>query len=97
MFIDYVKQRRAGKLNASDDTLFTGEWWIAGRGKALGLIDDFGDYNGVLRARYGKDARLRKIEPKRGLFQLPGLGISALASDLIGAIEDRALWSRLGL
>lgn len=97
VFIDYVKQRRAGRLNAADDVLFTGEWWIAGRGKALGLIDELGELNTVLRARYGDDVRLRRMEPRRGLFRLPGLGMSALAGDLLNTVEERAHWARLGL
>jgi signal peptide peptidase SppA len=99
VFIDHVKARRAGKLKADDDTLFTGEWWTGVRGLDLGLIDALGDIHETLRARYGKDIQLKIIEPKRGLFNLPRFGFSAqtLASDLTASIEDRAAWARLGL
>ena len=52
------------------------------------------------RARYGDDIRLKLIEPRRPLISLPQLGFparSGLTAELIAAIEDRALWSRLGL
>jgi signal peptide peptidase SppA len=96
VFIDWVKMRRAGKLTGPDDELFTGEFWSAGRGKSLGLIDDLGDLHQVIRDRYGKDIQLKVIEPKRGLFSLPPLGFS-MTSDAVAALEDRTLWSRIGL
>ncbi len=101
-FIDWVKARRSGRLNASDDDLFTGEFWSGTRGVELGLVDGIGDLRSVLRERYGEDVRLKVIEPKRPLFSLPRLGLSSGASggvvgDLVSALEDRSLWSRLGL
>lgn len=101
VFIDWVKSRRAGKLRAADDVLFTGEFWSGLRGLELGLVDRLGDLHQVLRERYGEKLRLKRIEPKRGLFNLPRLGLGAhggrLAGDLLTGLEDRALWSRLGL
>jgi signal peptide peptidase SppA len=99
VFIDWVKARRGNKLTASDDELFTGEFWSGVRGLRLGLIDGLGDLHQTMRDRYGTDIRLKVIEPKRGLFTLPQFGFSAgsLTSDAVAAIEDRALWSRFGL
>lgn len=94
VFIDWVKSRRAGKLTAPDDQLFTGEFWSGVRGLELGLVDGLGDLHETLRARFGDKVRTRLIEPKRGLFQLPRIG---LAADLAATVEDRALWSRFGL
>ena len=94
VFIDWVKSRRGAKLKGADDQLFTGEFWSGVRGLELGLIDALGDVHEVLRARFGDKVRVRMIAPKRGLFQLPRLG---LAADLAAAVEDRAMWSRLGL
>ncbi|MEO7223602.1 MAG: S49 family peptidase [Devosia sp.] len=94
VFIDWVKSRRGGRLTAPDDQLFTGEFWSGVRGVELGLIDAVGDLHETLRARFGDKVRTRVIEPKRGLFQLPRIG---LAADLAAAIEDRAHWTRFGL
>ena len=96
VFIEWVKMRRGAKLTRPDDELFTGEFWSATRGLALGLIDFIGDLHQTLRDRYGKDIQLKLIEPKRGLFHLPPLGFS-MTSDVVAAIEDRTLWSRIGL
>jgi signal peptide peptidase SppA len=93
VFIDWVKARRGSKLATATD-LFTGEFWSGVRGLQLGLVDALGDIHETLRARYGDKVELRVIAPKRGLFQLPRLGISA---DIAAAVEDRAHWTRLGL
>jgi signal peptide peptidase SppA len=94
VFIDWVKSRRGAKLKAADDQLFTGEFWSGVRGLELGLIDAIGDIHETLRTRFGDKVRVRLIAPKRGLFQLPRFGLTA---DLAATIEDRAMWSRLGL
>ena len=96
VFIDWVKMRRAGKLTRPDDELFTGEFWSGVRGLGLGLVDSLGDLHQVLHERYGKDIQLKMIEPKRGFFTLPSLGFST-TSDAVAALEDRTLWSRIGL
>ena len=86
---------RVGKLKAPDDQLFTGEFWSGVRGLELGLVDALGDIHETLRTRFGDDVRTRVIEPRRGLFRLPSFGL--MAADLAAAVEDRALWTRLGL
>jgi signal peptide peptidase SppA len=102
VFIAHVKAMRGSRLKADDETLFTGEWWTGVRGLELGLIDSLGDLHQVLRERFGTKVRTRSIAPKKPLFALPRLGFSAfsgegLAADALAAIEERALWSRLGL
>jgi len=97
VFIDWVKLRRGDRLKGTDDELFTGEYWSGMRGLDLGLVDAVGDLHQVLRERYGKDVSLKMIEPRRGLISLPFLGFSTLTRDAVAALEDRALWSRLGL
>ena len=102
VFIGHVKARRGNKLKADDDTLFTGEWWTGVRGVELGLVDALGDLHQVLRQRFGENVRVRPIAEKRPLFALPRLGLSALAgsslaADVLATLEDRALWTRLGL
>jgi signal peptide peptidase SppA len=97
VFIDWVKARRGDRLKASDDTLFTGEFWSGIKGLELGLVDGLGDMHEVLRARYGDKLELIPIAPKRGLLTLPRIGLNALAGDVTAQLEDRVAWSRLGL
>ncbi|HEY0854969.1 MAG TPA: S49 family peptidase [Devosia sp.] len=96
VFIDWVKMRRGAKLTRTDDELFTGEFWAGIRGLELGLVDGLGDLHQTLRDRYGADIQTKVIETKRGLFTLPPLGFS-LTADAVAALEDRTVWSRIGL
>jgi signal peptide peptidase SppA len=106
VFIDMVKERRGDKLSDSDD-LFTGLFWSGIKGMELGLVDELGDMNTVLKARYGDKVKLRLITMPRGLFgrrvtgaatgDLSSRIASAAASGLADAVEERALWARYGL
>jgi serine protease SohB len=105
-FIALVKQRRGAKLNGAEKTLFSGEFWTATTALELGLIDHVGDLRATLRARYGDKVRTPLISSERSLFgrRLPGISTlddlarrPGLASELIAAVEARALWTRYGL
>lgn len=105
VFIDMVKERRAGKL-ADDPDLFTGLFWEGQRGLELGLVDAIGDMMAELRVRYGDKVEIEKIEASRGFFGRfistgksdVGAGIgTGLASGLVETAEERAMWGRYGL
>ncbi len=110
VFIDLVKERRGDKL-ADNPDLFTGQFWAGAQAKELGLVDHIGDMRSFLKERFGEKTQLRLISPQRGLFgrrQLTGVDtlidkadVSALSSQLLdgtlNAIDERALWNRLGL
>ncbi len=103
VFINHVRAYRGDRLNGTDDELFTGEWWTGVRALDLGLIDELNDMHSVLKERYGKDVNLKKIESKKGIFQMPSFGLSAnldaqaIADGAINAVEEKSLWSRFGL
>jgi signal peptide peptidase SppA len=97
VFIGWVKARRGARLKASDDELFTGEFWSGVRGLELGLVDSLGDLHEVLATRFGKDVELKLIAPKRSLFSLPRLVAAGLVADGAAHVEDRLHWNRLGL
>lgn len=106
-FIDLVRERRGDKL-VPDEELFSGLFWTGRRGRELGLVDHLGDIRGFLKARFGKDTRLRLVTAPRGFFgrrlalfgsSLPdaatfGAGVVDAAAQ---AAEERALWGRYGL
>lgn len=107
-----VRSRRAGKLRAPEEELFTGEFWTGRRALELGLIDGIGDLWGILRQRFGERLRLRVVGGGRGWLRRR-LRLSTLASNdlaveetawpadwtsqLLASLEARALWSRYGL
>jgi ClpP class serine protease len=112
-FIGIVKSRRGGKLKGPEDELFSGNFWSAQKAQAYGLIDGISDMRSKMQELYGSKVRLRAVPMAPGGFlsrfrRLPGTEFapatgsgfalsSALADDVISAIEARALWSRFGL
>ncbi|MEO5337818.1 MAG: S49 family peptidase [Magnetospirillum sp. WYHS-4] len=100
-FITWVKERRGGRLKASDDILFGGDFWTGGQALALGLVDGLGDLRTVLRAEYGDKVRLRPIGERRPWWRSwrgPAGSFPADWTDgLLASLEERAAWSRFGL
>jgi serine protease SohB len=110
MFIALVRERRGARLAGGDDTLFSGEYWVAGAAKDLGLVDRLGDIRTVLRERFGPAVAMPPVAAERSLFgrrtpgvagfapeALIGIAQQGLAEDIISALEARALWGRFGL
>lgn len=97
-FKDYVRKRRGTKLTASEDMLFSGEFWTGRRSQELGLIDGLGDLRSVMREKYGEKVNLHLVGGRKrfGLGRLLG-GQADLVDQGVAALEDRAYWSRFGL
>lgn len=92
-FITHVQTRRGARL-ATEDDLFTGEFWVGQRGVDLGLADGIGHLVPKMKELYGDKVRFTRYGPKRSLFQRFGAQIGA---ELVTGVEDRAHWSRFGL
>lgn len=86
VFIGVVKERRAGKLKAPDEELFSGAFWSGPRALELGLIDGIADVRSKMQELHGPEVRLQVVEPqKTGLLsrlrrQLPAIAAIAGAS-----------------
>jgi signal peptide peptidase SppA len=105
VFINLVKQGRGAKL-ADNPDIFTGQYWLAEKALALGLIDSIGDIRSVIKTRYGEKAELRLISAPRGLLGrragMPAVSSMAeagagLADEALARIDEQALWARIGL
>lgn len=103
-FKEHVRRRRLGKIDAADDSLFSGEVMTGRMALARGLIDGVGDLRSVLRARFGDTVRLVPIAAeRRRRWWLPRLRPSARhepwtpVADFLYWLEARALWARFGL
>ncbi|MGO4387201.1 S49 family peptidase [Microvirga sp. 2YAF29] len=104
VFVDLVKTRRGEKLNDSYEDLFSGAFWVGAEALDLGLVDGLGDIRTILRQRFGEKVQFRMIEPARPPFLGRLLGRRSLTSgslidpgEVVGALEERATWARLGL
>ena len=61
-----VEERRGRRLKKEKaEILFSGDVWLAEDARALGLIDGVGELEDVLRARFGRDVRLRSVPMRR--------------------------------
>ncbi len=112
-FISIVKERRGARLAAPDEELFNGAFWAGPKAVQLGLIDGIADVRSKMRALHGDEVRLRVVPIGGGglmsrlrrpagfslgtVAEAPASLGSAVAGDVISAIEARALWSRFGL
>jgi signal peptide peptidase SppA len=95
-FIDHVRSRRAGKLAGPDEEIFSGRVWLGERGKALGLVDQLGTPETVLRARFGDKLRIKTYGQRRSWLQRR-LGIDHASGLILGAVEERLAFGRYGL
>jgi serine protease SohB len=98
-FKDWVRQRRAGKLQGDEALLFSGEFWTGKRGLELGLVDGIGELRAVLQARYGPKVHLPVIAARKRLLQRFGLGgsLEQIGPATLTALEERFHWQRFGL
>jgi signal peptide peptidase SppA len=104
-FKDWVRARRGARLKASEGEVFNGRFWIGRRALELGLCDGLGDAQGEARRRFGEKVKLIPIGARRRRFPLsllpgsllPGSLLPGAGAALIGAVEERAAWARLGL
>ncbi|MCP2260541.1 signal peptide peptidase SppA [Streptoalloteichus tenebrarius] len=104
-FVEWVRERRGGRLRGEEADLFSGEVWTGAKALDLGLVDGLGTMRGVVGERW-PDATVAVAEPRRPLLARLGLGGAAArfgagpAEGVLGAIEaleHRAVWSRFGL
>ncbi len=96
-FKAHVRDRRGDRLEAEEDTLFSGEFWTGNRSLALGLVDGIGDLRTVMREKFGDKVRLKVVGGRKGWLERR-LGIrTAWADDMLDAVEARSLWARFGL
>jgi signal peptide peptidase SppA len=102
-FKEHVCNRRIGKINAGDETLFSGDVFTGRMALDRGLIDGIGELREVMRARYGENVKLRPVAAERRrwpfLRRLPFVGHEpvSLIAELADWIETRLLWARFGL
>ncbi len=109
LFTELVRERRAGRLAAPERTLFSGEFWVGDRARALGLVDGVGDIVTTMKARYGEDVELQPMTEKQSVLRRlfgggrPQIGLvgaplaAGLAGEIVAEAEVRALWARIGL
>ncbi len=99
-FKGYVQERRGEKLTGAEKTLFSGDFWTGRVAVDMGLVDGIADLRGKMREIYGEKVSLRLVtQPRSWLQRKFGMEDRAdrWARDVVGVVEERALWNRYGL
>ena len=102
-FKEHVRQRRAGKIDAADESLFSGDVLTGRMAVERGLADGIGELRGVMRARYGEHVRLRPIPAERRRWPLVGRRLFSTPApvapweEMLDWLEARLVWARFGL
>jgi len=102
-FKEHVQRRRAGKIDTTDESLFSGDVLTGRMALNRGLVDGIGELRGVMRARYGDKVKLRSFAAERRRWSLwRRLPFTArepvdAIGDVADWIEARLLWARFGL
>ncbi len=83
-FKDWVRTRRGARLKATEQEVFDGGFVLGERALALGLIDRFGDLDGVVREIGGERAEAQVFRPRRRslLARLPRMAADAVFDSL---------------
>jgi signal peptide peptidase SppA len=101
-FKEQVRRRRAGKIDAADETLFSGDVFTGRSAVDRGLIDGIGELHAVMRARYGDKVRLRPFaaDRRQPFWRRAPIAVLEPAfalSEVVDWVEARLLWARFGL
>ena len=100
-FIDYVKERRIGKLTQEDDILFNGEFWSGKTAADFSLIDGIDDMYSFIKKKYG-DVTIKYIANKQSWLKKK-LGmvkqdvIQEFSDSLIESIDNKITYDRFNI
>ena len=96
-FINVVEKSRGEKLKKSEVELFSGEFWSGTKSKELGLIDEIGDANQVLREKFGEDVIIKKFEKSKSWLSKKLSSSNDQIDQVANILEEKSIWQKYGL
>ena len=96
-FIDVVEKSRSSKLKKSEVELFSGEFWSGRKAKELGLIDEIGNANQVLKNKFGEDVIIKKFEKSKSWLTRKFSSSNDNIDQLANILEEKSAWQKYGL
>ena len=96
-FIEVVEKSRSSKLKKSDVELFSGEFWSGRKAKDLGLIDEIGNVNQILREKFGEDIIIKKFEKSKSWLSKKLSSSNDQVDQLANILEEKSVWQKYGL
>jgi len=95
-FIKVVEESRGIKLKKDGVELFSGEFWAGSKAKELGLIDELGNANEILKEKFGEDVVIKKFEKPKSWFSKKFSSSINQVDQLANILEERSIWQRYG-
>ena len=96
-FINVVEESRGNKLKKSEIELFSGEFWSGRKAKDLGLIDEIGDANHILKEKFGEDVIIKKFEKtKSWLSKKLSTSTNNHVDQFANILEEKSVWQKYG-
>jgi signal peptide peptidase SppA len=96
-FINVVEKSRGTKLKKSEVELFSGEFWSGTKAKELGLIDEIGDVNQVLKEKFGEDVIIKKFEKSKSWLSKKLSSSNDHIDQVANILEEKSIWQKYGL
>ncbi len=96
-FIEVVEKSRLSKLKKSEVELFSGEFWSGRKAKDLGLIDEIGNANQILREKFGEDVVIKKFERSKSWLSKKLSSSNDRVDQLANILEEKSVWQKYGL
>ena len=96
-FIEIVEKSRGSKLKKTEVELFSGEFWSGRKAKDLGLIDEVGDANQILREKYGEDVVIKKFEKSKSWLSKKLSSSNDHVDQFANILDEKSVWQRYGL
>ena len=96
-FINVVEKSRGSKLKKSDTELFSGEFWSGNKAKDLGLIDEIGDANQILKEKFGEDVIIKKFEKNKSWLSKKLSASNDHIDQFANLLEEKSAWQKYGL
>tara|TARA_B100001173_G_scaffold297172_1_gene293573 strand:- start:37 stop:843 length:807 start_codon:yes stop_codon:yes gene_type:complete len=95
-FIKVVEESRGAKLNKNEVELFSGEFWSGSKAKKLGLIDDIGNANEVLKKKFGEEIIIKKFEKSKSWLSKKLSSSNNQLEQFVDIVEERSIWQKYG-
>jgi len=97
-FIKVVEDSRSKKLKKDGNPdLFTGEFWSGSKAKELGLIDNIGNADEIIKEKFGEDVVIKKFEKQKSWLNKKLSGTNENQIDnLLNILEEKSIWQRYG-
>ena len=77
--------------------MFSGEFWSGSKAKDLGLIDNIGDANQILREKFGEDVVIKKFEKSKGWLSKKLSSSNDYVDQVVNILDEKSIWQRYGL